>query len=144
MMVAHHDVVADEQRPLVLYVEASQPARAPVRRLLASAGFHVLAVRDTPAALALLHAGALHPDLLLVGFEQSGEMNGADVAEALAAGLAHPPPTVMLTGAAVDVEIPWIHGAPFWLVPRPFEPRVLIAGLRALARFHRDTLATAA
>lgn len=143
-MLAHHDVPAEGERPLVLYVEASQVARAPVRRLLADAGFRVLTARDGPAAVALLRANPLQPDLLLVGFELSGEMNGADVAEALVAGLAYPPPTVMLTGAAVDVEIPWIHGAPFWLVARPFDPRVLIAGLHALARFHRDTLATAA
>jgi CheY-like chemotaxis protein len=135
---------ADYDWPLVLCVEGDQPTRAALRRLLAGAGYHVLAVRDGPAALALVRAQHLHPDLLVVEFDLPGEMSGADVAEALVSALGRPPPTVMLTGVAADVEIPWIRGAPFWLVPRPYNPRVLLAGLQALVRFHRDTVAGAA
>jgi hypothetical protein len=36
-----------------------------------------------------------------------------------------------------------MSGAPFWLVPKPYNARVLLAGLNALARFRRDTRAAA-
>jgi len=130
-------------RPLVLHVEDDEATRASLRLLLASAGFRVVSAADGPAALALVRKERLVPDVLIVDFHLTEDMNGTDVAEALAAALGHAPPTVMMTADAMNIEIPWIPGAPFWLVPKPFDARVLLAGLNALVRFHRDTRAAA-
>jgi DNA-binding response OmpR family regulator len=142
------EVTADRQnvaaaggRPLVLHVEDDEALRASLRLLLSGAGYRVVSAADGPAALALVRGEHLVPDVLIVDYHLTEDMSGTDVAEALAAALGHAPPTVMLTADAMNIEIPWISGAPFWLVPKPFDPRVLLAGLNALVRFHRDTRA---
>jgi CheY-like chemotaxis protein len=137
------NVAAGGERPLVLHVEDDEATRASLRLLLGSAGFRVVSAADGPAALALVHGERLVPDVLIVDYHLSEEMSGTEVAEALAAALGHAPPTVMLTADAMNIEVPWIPGAPFWLVPKPFDARVLLAGLSALVRFHRDTRAAA-
>jgi len=134
-------VVAVSGRPLALHVEDDEATRASLRLLLTSAGYRVVSAADGPAALALVRKERLVPDVLIVDFHLTEDMNGTDVAEALAAALGHAPPTVMMTADAMNIEIPWIPGAPFWLVPKPFDARVLLAGLNALVRFHRDTRA---
>ena len=134
-------VVAVNDRPLALHVEDDEATRASLRLLLTSAGYRVVSAADGPAALALVRKERLVPDVLIVDFHLTEDMNGTDVAEALAAALGHAPPTVMMTADAMNIEIPWIPGAPFWLVPKPFDARVLLAGLNALVRFHRDTRA---
>jgi DNA-binding response OmpR family regulator len=134
-------VVAVSGRPLALHVEDDEATRASLRLLLTSAGYRVVSAADGPAALALVRKERLVPDVLIVDFHLTEDMNGTDVAEALAAALGHAPPTVMMTADAMNIEIPWIPGAPFWLVPKPFDARVLLAGLNALVRFNRDTRA---
>ncbi len=136
-------LVAVSGRPLALHVEDDEATRASLRLLLTSAGYRVVSAADGPAALALVRKERLVPDVLIVDFHLTEEMNGTDVAEALAAALGHAPPTVMMSADAMNIEIPWIPGAPFWLVPKPFDARVLLAGLNALVRFHRDTRAAA-
>jgi CheY-like chemotaxis protein len=143
-MAAELQRVAEEgARPLVLHVEDDEATRTSLRLLLRSAGYRVASAASGPAALALVRSEHLLPDVLIVDFHLDDDMDGTDVVEALARALGYAPPTVMLTADAVNIQIPWMSGAPFWLVPKPYNARVLLAGLNALARFRRDTRAAA-
>jgi len=134
---------AEGARALVLHVDDDPALRASLRLLLASAGYRVVSAADGVEALARVRRERLQPDVLIVDYHLTDEMSGTDAIEALAAALGHAPPTVMLTADPMNVEVPWISGAPFWLVAKPFDGRVLLAGLNALVRFNRDTRAAA-
>lgn len=131
---------AATERPfLVLHVEDDAAVRTAVRMLLRSAGLSVLSVATGAEALRRVRADRLEPDVVIVDFHLPDEMTGADVAEALAKAIGHAPPTIVLTADASNAELPWIVGAPVWMLRKPFESSVLLAGVEALARFHRTT-----
>jgi hypothetical protein len=47
----------------------------------------------------------------------------------------------MLTADPINAEVPWIPSAPLWMVKKPCDPKVLLAGLSALVQFQRLTMA---
>lgn len=124
---------------LVLHVEDDDAMRASVRLLLRSAGLQVVSVASGLEALQRVRAEKLVPDVVIVDFHLTGEMTGADVAEALARVVGHAPPTIVLTADPSNAELPWMTGAPLWMLGKPFDGDVLLAGVDSLARFHRLT-----
>lgn len=128
-----------EAAPLVLHLDDDAAMRASVRMLIRSAGLRVISAGTSTEALQRVRDEQLAPDVLILDFHLPGEMTGADVAEALARIIGHAPPTIMLTGDTPNAELPWIVGAPVWMLGKPFNPQVLMAGVEALARFHRLT-----
>ena len=124
---------------LVVHVEDDDAMRASVRLLLRSAGLQVVSVASGAEALQRVRADKLVPDVLIVDFHLAGEMTGADVAEALARAVGHAPPTIVLTADPSNAELPWMTGAPLWMLGKPFDGDVLLAGVDSLARFHRLT-----
>jgi CheY-like chemotaxis protein len=133
--------VADAaDRPhLVLHVEDDAAMRASVQLLMRSAGLRVVSVSSGAEALQRVRDEHLEPDLLIVDFHLPEEMTGTDVAEALVRAIGHAPPTIVLTADTSNAELPWIVGAPVWMLSKPFDPAVLLAGVESLARFHRLT-----
>jgi len=61
------------------------------------------------------------------------------IAEALVRAVGHAPPTIVLTADPSNAELPWMTGAPLWMLGKPFDGGVLLAGIDSLARFHRLT-----
>lgn len=128
-----------DHAPLVLHVEDDPAVRVAVQMLMRSAGLRVVSVCSGTEALQRVRDERLSPDVLILDFHLPDEMTGTDVAEALARIIGHAPPTIMLTADPANAELPWIVGAPVWMLGKPFEPGVLLAGVEALARFHRVT-----
>jgi CheY-like chemotaxis protein len=124
---------------LVLHVEDDDAMRASVRLLLRSAGLQVVSVASGTEALQRVRDEQLVPDVLIVDFHLAEEMTGADVAEALARAVGHAPPTIVLTADPSNAELPWMTGAPLWMLGKPFDGALLLAGVDSLARFHRLT-----
>jgi CheY-like chemotaxis protein len=130
---------AADQAALVLHVEDDAAVRASVQMLMRSAGLRVVSVASGTEALQRVQSERLQPDVLIVDFHLADDMTGTDVAEALARKIGHAPPTIVLTGDKANAELPWLVNAPVWMVSKPFDPAVLLAGVESLASFHRRT-----
>lgn len=124
---------------LVLHVEDDAAVRTSVQMLMRSAGLRVVSVASGAEALQRVQSERLQPDVLIVDFHLADDMTGTDVAEALARKIGHAPPTIVLTGDRSNAELPWLVNAPVWMVSKPFDPAVLLAGVESLASFHRRT-----
>jgi two-component system CheB/CheR fusion protein len=124
---------ADPSRGTVLHVEDDAAYAASVKVLLKSEGFRALVARDGEQALALLAGTALRPDVLIVDFNLPGEMDGSEVAEAVARALGRPLPTIVLSGDLTSAGLPWLPGAPLWPMRKPVSPEMLVKAVEVFA-----------
>jgi two-component system CheB/CheR fusion protein len=124
---------ADTTRGIVLHVEDDAAYASSVRILLKAEGFHSIDVRDGAAALAQVTDSGLRPDVLIVDFNLPGELDGSEVAEAVARALGRPLPTIVLSGDLTSAGLPWLPGAPLWPMRKPVAPDVLVKAVEVFA-----------
>lgn len=127
--------------PLVLHVEDDALVREYVTILLSAEGYRVVSAASGYEMLEQVRAESLEPDILIVDYNLDADMSGTDVAESLGAVVGYVPPIVMLTADPINAEVPWIPSAPLWIVRKPCDPKVFLAGLIALVQFQRLTMA---
>jgi two-component system, chemotaxis family, CheB/CheR fusion protein len=126
--------VATTRQPRVLHVEDDPAVAASVRMLLRSAGFDIASAADGPSALQALEDGAIPlPDVLIVDFNLPGDMDGAEVAEAIARAAHHAVPTIVLSGELTNATLPWLPGVPIWPLAKPCAPQKLLEAVTCLA-----------
>jgi two-component system CheB/CheR fusion protein len=89
---------AGQRRGAILVVEDDPELRDLVEMLLAGEGHTVAAAADGVAALALVAAGAIDPDLILADFNLPNGLNGLQLAARLRERLDRPVPVIVLTG----------------------------------------------
>ena len=119
----------------ILMIDDDEQLVALVREYLASAGFQVEGAGDGPAGLAAIRRAA--PDLVLLDLMLPG-LDGLEVCRRLRQ--TSRVPVLMLTarGDATDRVVGLELGADDYL-PKPFEPRELLARIRAVLRRSGET-----
>ena len=121
--------------PRILLVDDDRELTGMLSEYLIREGFDVRVLHDGSEALALLADPSLErgPDLVVLDVMLPGR-SGLDVLRAMRAREA-PPPVVMLTARGDDVDriVGLELGADDYL-PKPFNPRELVARLRAVLR----------
>ncbi len=128
------------ETPIVLHLEDDAQLGAAVATLLRAHGLEVFTVPDGPAALAWVAAHPAGPDVLIIDFLIPGEMDGAEVAQAICRSLGHVVPTILLSGALRSASLPWLPGAPLFCAHKPADPDLLVKVVEtfaALGRFIR-------
>src|SRR3569623_2037504 len=126
----------------IIYVTDDDPGiRELVAEYLASQGYQVETAEDAPALDRLLAARL--PDLLVLDWMMPGE-DGLSVARRLRAKPGFPP-IIMLSARGEDIDriIGLEVGADDYL-PKPFNPRELLARIRAVLRRQNGTAGPAA
>jgi DNA-binding response OmpR family regulator len=126
----------------IIYVTDDDPGiRELVAEYLASQGYQVETAEDAPALDRLLTARL--PDLLVLDWMMPGE-DGLSVARRLRAQPGFPP-IIMLSARGEDIDriIGLEVGADDYL-PKPFNPRELLARIRAVLRRQNGAVAPAA
>lgn len=121
--------------PRVLIVDDDRELTGMLEEYLGREGFAIDVEHDGAAALA--RAGSLDADLVVLDVMLPGR-NGLDVLRALRASEAAPP-VLMLTARGDDVDriVGLELGADDYL-PKPFNPRELVARMRAVLRRASD------
>ena len=126
--------------PIVLHLEDDEQVAAAVAMLLRTHGFKVATAPDGPAALAWVAKHRAGPDVLIVDFVVPGEMDGAEVAQAVCRSLGRVVPTILLSGELHNASPPWLPGAPLFCAHKPADSEILVEVVRtfaALGRFIR-------
>jgi len=123
--------MATLERPRVLVVDDEEAIVAALERLLGHEGYETVAARSGREALA--RAEAARPDLIVLDV-MLPDVDGFEVCRTLRAGSSYVP-IVMLTakGELVDKLVGLEIGADAYIA-KPFQPRELIAQVRALLR----------
>lgn len=127
--------------PTVLHLEDDEHVAAAIAMLLRTHGFEVVTAPDGPAALAWVRRHRTGPDVLIVDFVVPGEMDGAEVAQAVCRSLGHVVPTILLSGELYNASPPWLPGAPLFCAHKPADSEILVEVVRtfaALGRFIRS------
>jgi two-component system, sensor histidine kinase len=130
-----HDAVA--ARRVVMHVEDDAEVRAAVRLLLVGEGYEVLSFADGASAVTAIESRGATPDLLISDYHLGSGMNGTDVAERVARLLRYPLPVILLTADPANAEVPWLTRAPVWLLPKPPDAGLLLAGIGPLTDLSR-------
>ncbi len=126
--------------PIVLHLEDDAQVAAAIAMMLRARGMEVFTAPDGPSALAWAARHADGPDVLIVDFVLPGEMDGAEVAEAVCRSLGRVVPTILLSGALRTASLPWLPGAPLFCAHKPADPQILLKVVEtfaALGRFIR-------
>src|SRR3569832_1275422 len=126
----------------IIYVTDDDPGiRELVAEYLASQGYQVETAEDAPALDRLLAARL--PDLLVLDWMMPGE-DGLSVARRLRAQPGFPP-IIMLSVWGEDIDrIIGLEGGADDYLPKPFNPRELLARIRAVLRRQNGAAAPAA
>lgn len=128
------------ERSLVMHVEDDPVVLAAMRTLLTAEGYEVLSFAQPKAAEEAIESGA-RPELLIADYHLGDEESGTELAERIATRLDYPLPIILLTGDPANCEVPWLTRAPVWLLPKPPDMRILVAGIGPLTQFTRATRA---
>lgn len=117
---------APEKPVIVLHVEDDELLSASVAALLRTQGYQSLTATDGASALEWVTRRDASPDVLIMDFNLPGEMDGADVAQAICRSLGRVVPTIILSGELSNAGLPWLPGAPLFCVWKPVDPEVLL------------------
>ncbi len=91
-------IVPQTRTGVILVVEDDPEVRELLGVLLRDEGHQITTAVDGPAALAMLDAGMMRPDLLLTDFNLPGGMNGLKLSRVLRGKLRRDIPVIILTG----------------------------------------------
>jgi len=123
-------VSSASDNPHLLVVDDDQRLRALLQKYLSANGFRVSAAADAEEARSLMKSMAF--DLLILDVMMPGE-NGLDLTRAVRAHSAVPILILTARGESEDRIAGLENGADDYL-PKPFEPRELLARLRSILR----------
>jgi CheY-like chemotaxis protein len=123
--------------PIVLHLEDDPQLGAAVATLLRTHGFEVFTVPDGPSALAWVARHPAGPDVLIIDILIPGEMDGAEVAQAICRCLGHVVPTILLSGALRSASLPWLPGAPLFCAHKPADADILVKVVETFAALGR-------
>jgi len=126
---------------VVLHIEDDEQISGSVATLLRAEGYEIISAADGASALDYITQRNVHPDVLIVDFVLPGEMDGADVVQAICSSLRHPVPMILLSGQLSSASLPWLPGTPLFCAWKPFDAEVLlqlVASFAALGRFIRS------
>lgn len=123
--------------PVVLHLEDDPQLASALAMLLRSHGIEVATAPDGPAALAWAAQHPAGPDVLIADFVVPGDMDGAEVAQAICRSLGRVVPTILLSGQLRTASLPWLPGAPLFCAHKPADPEVLLKVVEAFAALGR-------
>jgi two-component system CheB/CheR fusion protein len=104
-----------------------------LEQLLKGQGHIVRVATDADAALALVAAGAIRPDLLLTDYNLPGDMDGLQLLARLRAQLSSGLPAILLTGDISSATLARIAGQDCIQLSKPVRPHDLIAAIGRLS-----------
>jgi two-component system CheB/CheR fusion protein len=130
-------MIEQKQSVLALHVEDDERLGESIGMLLRSYGHQVVTAKDGRSALECVNRHQIIPDVLIVDFMLPGEMDGADVAQAVCGLLRRAIPTIIVSGALSTVSLPWLPGAPLLCLWKPVEPEILVKAMESFAEFGR-------
>ncbi len=79
----------------------------------------------------------MRPDVLIADFVLPGDMDGADVVQAICSHLRLPIPTILLSGQLASAGLPWLPGVPMLCAPKPFDSELLLEVVQTFAELGR-------
>ena len=122
---------------IILHIDDESAVRNGLAMLLRTQNHDVRSAASKSEALAWV-ADGLRPDVLIVDFNLSEELNGAELTEEIRRALGDTPPVVMPTGDPSNAEVPWITDVPVWLAHTPVKPQLLLAAIPGLTQLSRS------
>jgi two-component system cell cycle sensor histidine kinase/response regulator CckA len=130
---------------IVLLVDDEEPVRRLAQRMLAKAGWQVLAADSAEAALALLRAPeSIRPSVIVTDMVMPG-MDGGALVRAVRDHLDAPDlPAILVSGYAEETLRDNIAEAATMFVPKPYSLKDLAAQLEALLPARRSVVPSAA
>ena len=114
-------------------LEDDQHLAAAVALLLRREGFEVVTAPEGPTALAWAARHPRGPDVLIVDFVIPGDMDGAEVAQAVCRSVGRVVPTILLSGELRSASLPWLPGAPLFCAHKPADPEILVKVVETFA-----------
>jgi PleD family two-component response regulator len=121
----------------ILFADDDAPMRRMVADVLRSAGYHVRLAENGRRALEEIRSAP--PDLALLDYRM-GEPDGFQVCQAIKhdSRLAHLPVLILTAEGSMEDRIEGFGAGADDYLPKPFDPRELLARIRALLRLARE------
>jgi PleD family two-component response regulator len=121
----------------ILFADDDAPMRRMVADLLRSAGYHVRLAENGRRALEEIRNAP--PDLALLDYRM-GEPDGFQVCQEIKhdSRLAHLPVLILTAESSMDDRMEGFDAGADDYLPKPFDPRELLARIRALLRLARE------
>jgi DNA-binding response OmpR family regulator len=129
--------IAPDHSATVLHVEDDADLARSVSLLLRAGGYRAITAHTAEDALDLIGRQGLRPDILIIDFNLSGSMDGAELAEEACRMMGHCVPTILLSGQLANSEVPWMPGVPVLPLSKPADPEVLLKAIETFSEFER-------
>ncbi len=122
---------------VVLHIEDDEEFGKSVALLLRTANCVVFTAGDGEAALQCVIGHGVRPDVLIADFMLPGDLDGADVVQAICGHLHYPIPTILLSGQLASAGLPWLPGVPLFCAAKPFDSELLLKVVETFADLGR-------
>lgn len=117
----------------IIVVEDDPDILELLEELLRGDGHIVRVASDAAAALKLVAAGAIRPEILLTDYNLPGSMNGLELLNALRASLPSGLPAIILTGDISSETLATIASEDCVQLNKPVKPKELVAAIERLS-----------
>ncbi|MGD9710562.1 MAG: chemotaxis protein CheB [Thermomicrobiales bacterium] len=117
----------------IVVVEDDPDILALLEELLRGDGHIVKVACDAAAALKLVAAGAIRPEILLTDYNLPGGMDGLELLKELRARLSSGLPAIILTGDISSETLAKIAGEDCLQLNKPVKPKELVAAIKRLS-----------
>ncbi len=123
IMAADHAPLETETivRPLVVVIEDDYPSSMALTMLIDDWGYSCVTARSSREAVQTLGNRLSNVAAIITDIEIEGQMRGIRDAQAIAATIGHPVPTIITTGHADYAAV----ASPFPVIRKPFDPDIL-------------------
>jgi two-component system, chemotaxis family, CheB/CheR fusion protein len=117
-------------RGAILLLEDNPALREALQLMLAKQGYGTAAVATATAALAMVRAEEIRPDLIVSDYLLPGSMNGAQAAQALRAAVSWQVPVIFVTGDIRTASLRDIELARSIRLTKPVKPDALLQAVQ--------------
>lgn len=111
----------DSARPLVVVIEDDYRSSMALTMLIDDWGYSCVAARSSREAVRTLGHRLSNVSAIITDIEIDGQMRGIRDAQAIAATIGHPVPTIITTGHSDYAAV----ASPFPVIRKPFDPDIL-------------------
>lgn len=111
----------DSSRPLVVVIEDDYRSSMALTMLIDDWGYSCVAARSSREAVRTLGHRLSNVSAIITDIEIDGQMRGIRDAQAIAATIGHPVPTIITTGHSDYAAV----ASPFPVIRKPFDPDIL-------------------